>query len=377
MKINEFLVETWLNPRAHLCKYNFGSSCVSAFTVEELFECIGLDSGDFLREVQSMSLHYGHFFGLDRLLAALSGLYENVSSEMILTVHGGTGANNMVLTELIDPSDNIVAFIPNYQQHYAIPESLGAEVRRLELKEENAFLPDLDELAKLIDGRTKMITFSNPNNPSGAFIDGDMLKKICGLAARHGTYVLSDEIYRGLGDGYMPSVADIYERGIATSSTSKVFSMAGTRLGWIATRDRETYKRLENRRSYDTICCGVFDELLVAIALEHQEKILERNKKIVRTNRAVLDKWLTTQPNLRCPNRSSTSIAFLKYDLGFDISSTALCTDLYENASVLLCHGDCFEIPNSFRLGYGYVDNCLLAEGLDVLGDHLKKAAHH
>ena len=373
MEIKEFLVETWLNPRAHLCRYNFGSSCVKAFTVEELFGCTGLEVDGFLDEVRNMSLHYGHFFGLERLRIALSGLYEKVAPDRILTVHGGTGANNVVLTELIEPSDNIVAFIPNYQQHYSIPESLGAEVRRLELKEENAFLPDLDELAGLVDARTKMITLSNPNNPSGSFIEAKMLEKICELAARSGAWVLCDEIYRGLDDKYMPSVVDLYDRGIATSSTSKVFSMAGTRLGWIATQDSETYKRLENRRSYDTICCGVFDELLVAIALEHKEKIFERSRKIVRTNRAVLDKWLTTQPALRCNNKSFGSTAFIKYDLGIDISATDLCTDLYENAGVLLCHGDCFEIPYSFRLGYGYIDADLLAEGLEVLGTHLKK----
>ncbi len=371
MKIREFKVETWLNPRAHLCRYNFGSSCVKAFTVEELFDCIGLDSDDFLAEVREMSLHYGDFFGLERLRVALSGLYESLPADRVLTVHGGTGANSAVMIELLEPGDNVVAFIPNYQQHYSIPESLGIEVRYLELKEENGYLPDLDELAGLIDKNTKMLTLSNPNNPSGAFIDGEMMKAICDMAAKVGAYVLSDEIYRGLGDGRMPSVVDVYDRGIATSSTSKVFSMAGTRIGWTVTRDEATYKRLENRRSYDTICCGVFDELLVAIALEQKEKILERNRKIVRENRAVLDRWLATQPRLRCGNRSFGSTAFVKYD--FDLSCVDLCTDLFENESVLLCHGDCFEIPKSFRLGYGYVDADVLEEGLAVLGRYFQK----
>ncbi len=370
MDIKEFKVESWLNPRAHLCKYNFGSSCVKAFTVEELFGFIGLDADVFLNEVRGMSLHYGHFFGLERLRVALSKLYEKASPDMILTVHGGTGANNTVMTELLDAKDNVVAFIPNYQQHYAIPESLGAEVRYLELREENGYLPDLDELAGLIDGKTKMITLSNPNNPTGSFADGKIMEKICGLAARSDAYVLCDEIYRGLDEVYMPSVVDIYERGIATSSTSKVFSMAGTRLGWIVTRDKQTYKRLENRRSYDAICCGVFDEMLTAIALENHEKILERSRKIVKTNRDILDRWLVTQPYLTCKNKSFGSTAFIKYD--FDISSVDLCTDIYENASTLLCHGDCFEIPKSFRLGYGYVDPDVLTEGLDVLGRYFK-----
>lgn len=373
MKIREFKVETWLNPRAHLCRYNFGSSCVRAFTVEELFDCIGLSSDSFLAEVREMSLHYGDFFGLERLRAALSRLYESLPADRVLTMHGGTGANSAVLIELLEPGDNVVAFVPNYQQHYSIPESLGVGVRYLELREENGYLPDLDELRGLLDARTKMLTLSNPNNPSGAFIDREMMQAICDAAATVGAYVLSDEIYRGLGGGYMSSVVDVYDKGIATSSTSKVFSMAGTRIGWAVTRDEGTYKRLENRRSYDTICCGVFDELLTAVALEHKEKILGRNAEIVGTNRAVLDRWLETQPRLRCKNRSFSSTAFVRYD--FDISATDLCTELFEKAGTLLCHGDCFEAPKSFRLGYGYVTEDVLEEGLENLGRYLRKFA--
>ncbi len=92
MKIPEFLVETWLNPRVEACRYNFGSSCVQAFSVGELLRFVGMDESAFLGEVREMSLHYGDFFGLPRLREALAELYENITPEGILTVHGGTGA---------------------------------------------------------------------------------------------------------------------------------------------------------------------------------------------------------------------------------------------------------------------------------------------
>lgn len=371
MKLADFKVEKWLNPKDPIAKYNLGASCVKAFHMDEFFDFIGEDVNSFFDdELKNMSLHYGHFFGMERLLKALSKLYRDVAPKNILTVHGGTGANNMVITELVEPGDNVIAFLPNYQQHYSIPESLGAEVRYLVLKEENKYLPDLDELRALVDKNTKMITLSNPNNPTGAFIDEDMLKGMAEIAEKVDAYILCDEIYRGLDDKYMASIVDVYDKGIVTSSMSKVFSMAGTRVGWIVTKDKKTYDRIENRRSYDTICCGPFDELIAAKAIENYDKILKRSKEIVRTNRKIFDEWIKAQPHLSCTNDSLGTTAFVTYD--YDIETEQLCTDLFEKMGLLLCHGGCFEMPKSFRLGYGFGRPEHFKEGLNVLGDYLK-----
>ena len=373
MNIEKFKVEEWLNPRDASCKYNLGASCVKALSVEELFTLIGEDIEPFIQELRTMSLHYGDFLGLPRLLKAITRQYRDVTPDMVLSVHGGTGANNMVITELLEPGDNVIAIIPNYQQHYSIPKSLGIDVRYLQLTEENGYLPDIEALKKLVDHKTRLITLSNPNNPTGAFLEEKPLTQIAELARTVGAYILCDEIYRGLSDAYMPSIVDVYERGIVTSSMSKVFSMAGTRLGWIVTKDKATHERLENRRSYDTICCGVFDELITAIALENHEKILARGRKIVNANREILDRWLSTQTKLSCTDKSFSSTAFIRYD--YDIGSEALCTDILEKTGVLLCHGDCFEMPNSFRLGYGFGETEFFKEGLDLLGAYFTDLA--
>jgi len=371
MYIQDFKLEKWLNPKDESAKYNLGASCVKALTVSELFDLLGQDVEEFLNSLKGTSLHYGHFFGLDRLLHAISKLYRNIEPKMILTVHGGTGANNLVMTELIDRNDNVIAMVPSYQQHYSIPESLGAEVRYLELKEENGYLPDLSELDKLVDGNTKMITLSNPNNPTGAFINEALLTEISKIASRVGAYILCDEIYRGMDDKYMASIVDVYERGIVTSSMSKVFSMAGTRVGWIVTRDKDTYERLENRRSYDTICGGVFDELISAIALEQYEKILDRSRSIVREGQNIFDNWILTQPRLSVNYKSLGTTVFVKYD--YHISSIDLCTDILEKTGVLLCHGDCFNVPYTFRVGYAFGKNDILRDGLHILGNYISE----
>ena len=376
MKIADFKLEKWLNPLDPLAKHNLGASCVKALHMDELFELIGEDEDEFYeKELKNMSLHYGHFFGMERLLVALSKLYRDVKPSEILTAHGGTGANNLVITEIVEPGSNVVAFIPNYQQHYSIPESLGAEVRYLWLKEENKYLPDLNELKGLVDENTKLITISNPNNPTGSFIKEEMLREIGKIAGSVGAYVLCDEIYRGLDDDYMASIVDVYDRGIVTSSMSKVFSLAGTRVGWIVAKDKEMYNRLENRRSYDTICCGPFDELIAAIAIENKDKILARSKSIVYTNKKLLDEWLKTQAHLFCPNESFGTTVLISYD--YDIATEKLCLDIFEETGLTLCHGDCFEMPKTFRLGYSMGNAEMFKTGLKVLGDYLKKLENY
>ena len=366
--MQDFKVEKWLNPRDPLCTYNLGASCVKALTVQELLDLIGHDVQEFLEQVRTMSLHYGSFEGLPRLRRAIGGLFRSSSPEEVLTVHGGTGANHMVLMGLLNPGDAMVAVKPNYQQHYEIPASIGAEVRVLRLREEDDYVLDLEALERLVDHRTKVIALSNPNNPTGVFLGEEALEGVVRIARAHGAHVLCDEIYRGLDDAYMPSVVDLYERGISTGSLSKVFSMAGTRIGWIVTPDREALEMLENRRSYDTICCGVLDELLAALALEHHEKILARSRRIVRKNRALLDEWLKTQPSLGTRGISLGSTCLVRY--AFDIPSETLCRSILDATGVLLCHGDCFDEPHTFRLGYSFDEGETLTKGLEALGSY-------
>jgi aspartate/methionine/tyrosine aminotransferase len=368
MRLDDFKLEQWLNPRAAGSRYNLGASCVKAMTINELMACVGRDPGEFLEEVGGMSMHYGHFDGLLRLRSAIAGLFRDVSPDMVLTVHGGTGANNMVINAFVEPGDVVVAVMPNYQQHYSIPRSLGAEVRMVRLEEKDDYELDLDALRRSVDDRTTLITLSNPNNPIGTFFGEDTLREIGEIAAAHGAYVLCDEIYRGLDDAYMPSIVDVYEKGISTGSMSKVFSLAGTRVGWSVTRCNDAYAVTENRRSYDTVCDGPLDELIAAVALEHHDEVLTRSREIVRTNRRLLDEWLPSQPHLRTGSSLSTT-ALVRYD--YDIDSHALCADILKRAGVLLCYGDCFEEPHSFRLGYGFDDPDVIVAALEELGSYL------
>lgn len=371
MKIEKFELESWLNPLDPLCKYNLGASCIKAFGLREMLEFVGEDADSIMKELEMKSLHYGEFEGSMRLKRAIAGIYKKADPDMVITTHGGTGANNMILTELLEPNDNIVVITPTYQQHYSIPANLGIEVRKVRGTAENDYLPTIEEIRSAFDQNTRMIVATSPSNPAGIYIKPELMTQIVDVARSTGAYVLFDEMYRGLNDEYMPSIIDIYEKGISTSSMSKVYSMAGTRVGWIVVRDVELYDRIFNRRSFDTICGSVIDEFIAAIALEHSDVILDRSRKIVKSNKLLLDKWMEKHPRLHYCGESYGSTAMIRYD--YDISATELGQRLFDEEQLLICHGDVFEEPKTFRLGYGFGENDLLENGLEALDRFLKK----
>lgn len=351
MKITPFAVEQWMNEFETKCRHNLAETCVASLTVEELL-ALGGGADAFMRQFLPMKLTYGDIEGSERLRTAIARLYEGQSAHNVLVTHGAIGANALVYQALVGPGDEVISFVPTYQQHYSIPESLGATVHRLRLRAENGYLPDLAELRALVKPTTKLIAFSNPNNPTGSLMDRRLLSEILAIAGSVGAWVLGDEVYRGTAqqdDGLTPSVADLYPRGIGIGSMSKAFSLAGLRLGWIC-GPREVLASASIHRDYNTISVGMADDLLAAIALEHKDRILERSRAIVRTNLAMLDEWIAAEPRVSYVKPQAGTIALLKIDAG--MSSRELCTRLVREAGVLYTPGSAFEVEGHVRIGY-------------------------
>lgn len=372
MKINTFKVEQWMNDYEDDAIYNLGETCIDSLTLGELLELAGKNPEGFLVGLKDIRMTYGHIEGSPELLEGIANLYENISPEHVIPTHGAIGANHQVLLSMIEPKDNMVTVMPTYQQHYSIPESIGAEVRILQLRPENNFLPDIEELRSLVDENTKMITINNPNNPTGSWIPEDLLKETIEIAQGVGAYILSDEVYRGLSEdgSYMVSIADIYEKGISVGSMSKIFSLAGLRMGWIVTRDEEVKEACLRRRDYDTISCGRLDDLFASLALKHKDKILERNKKIVLKNREILDQWVENTPEVSYVKPVAGTTALVYYNK--DMPSYDFSVKLMEDKGVLTTPGSSFELEGCVRIGYAF-DSKTLEIGLEKIAELLKE----
>lgn len=372
MNIKPFKVEEWMNAYETGAKYNIAETCVNSVSVDELFDLAGEDKEQFWKQFSNTRLTYGAIEGRPDFKEGISRLYKSIKPDEIVVTHGAAGANHHVFYSLINPGDRVISIMPTYQQLYSIPESLGAEVVLLHLKEENGYLPDMEELKALATPETKMICINNPNNPSGALMSEELLMQIVEVARSVDAYLLCDEVYRHLTqeDVWSTSVVDLYEKGISVSSMSKVFSLAGIRLGWIATHDQEAIRSFFSHRDYNLISCGMFDEAIATVALNHADKILDRNRSIVRENLEILDAWMNSEPRLHYVKPKAGTTALVYYD--YDLSSYEFCKRMYHEYGAFVTPGECFEEGNSMRIGYA-CSTQELKDGLAAVSSYLRK----
>lgn len=368
MKVDEFLVERWMNEYEHNVEYNLAETCVDPFTLAQFLEFVG--KPDFFDDFQHKQLTYGYIEGNPDLRQGIANLYDDFNPDNVLVTGGAIEANFNSFYSLVEPGDGVVSVFPTYQQLFSVPKGFMADVKLLKLTPENAWLPDLEELKELVDIKTKMIVINNPNNPCGSLIDEPTLRAICEIAEDVGAYVHSDEAYRGLyidPKDEVPSVVDIYEKGIAVGSFSKPFGLTGLRLGWITSNAEAVYKFML-RRDYTTISKSMLDEALAAEAMPHIGRILERNNGIARENCKLLDDWISKEPYLSWVKPKAGSVAFMKQETG--LTSKEICLRLIKERSTFLVPGECFEHPDHLRIGYGN-NRKLLEDGLEQVSAFL------
>ena len=372
MNIKPFAVEEWMNEYETNARYNIAETCVDSVSLDELFALTGESKDEFLSKFCATRLTYGDIWGSDTLRGGVCRLYRTVMPDEVVLTHGAAGANHHVFCSLISSGDHVVSIMPTYQQLYSIPEAIGAEVAIMHLKQENNYLPDLDELKSLVTPETKMICINNPNNPTGALMGRELLTQIIEIARGVDAYILCDEVYRHLtqADGWCESIADLYEKGISVSSMSKVFSLAGIRMGWIATHDKAAVKAFLSHRDYNLISCGMFDDAVASLALRHSDRMIRRNQAIVRENLAILDVWVQEHPHFYYTKPQAGTTALVYYD--FDIPSYEFCKRMYHETGAFVTPGDCFEQPRSMRIGYA-CDAQTLKDGLAALAAFAEK----
>lgn len=374
MAIEKSIGGNWFAKYEHNCKHDIAESYVSAFTMEELLE-LSDDPEKARDRLLSMKLGYSDRFGLNELREALSTIYgENTRAENIITGHGGVGANQIAYSSVYEPGDNLICIMPTYQQLNSLPKLIGYEVREYWLRPENNYDIEYDVIREMMDEHTKMISLTNPNNPSGRLFSREELSRLAEVAGERDAYVLCDEVYMEMPhiESYRQVyMTDIYEKGISTCSISKAFSLPGLRIGWTVA-DAELIRQMVEYRHFYTMEMGTVEEYLAFIAIANRDKIFARNREVIDANLAQTDAWIKENPYLSYRRPDAGTVAIIKYDLPID--SVEFCRTLVEETGFLLMPGLAFGMEGHFRMGLVSPPD-ITAQAIKAVSKHIEKFA--
>jgi aspartate/methionine/tyrosine aminotransferase len=249
-----------------------------------------------------------------------------------------------------------------------------------------------------------MVVINNPNNPTGAIVPTSTLRQICQMVHEMApnAVVLCDEVYRPLFHSLPPgedpplSILELgYPNVIATGSLSKAYSLAGLRVGWIATPRKDLLERFLGVRDYNVISVSGVDEELAGRALgaKAKEHIIDRNTRLARTNRQILSSWIEATPGVKWvpPVGGTTALVYLGDGVVDQVVCAELCSkhgvvskvcsegisllslkdaSLSRNTQNMVPAGLCFGLPGWVRIGY-VGDTKMLEEGLEIVSKFL------
>ncbi len=289
---------------------------------------------------------------------------SGVTAEEVFIGNGVSELIDLVLRALLNQGDEVLVPSPDYPLWTAAVTLNGGRAVHYPCRPENDFVPDPEEIARLITPRTRAIVIINPNNPTGAVYPRPVLEALARLAEREGLVVFSDEIYdQMLYDGaeFVPMATLVHDTLCATlSGLSKIYRACGYRVGWAVfsgrTHGAADYLSSLELLSSLRLCSNVLAQWAVQTALGGYQSIREivaPGGRLYESRRAILNAVHNSR-FLRLQPPKGAMYAFIGVDTkelpDFDDRQFAL--DLLEQKHVLVAPGVSFNVPyrNHFRV---------------------------
>jgi aspartate/methionine/tyrosine aminotransferase len=366
MKIADFELERYFARWEFAVEHLLCASDVEGYPMAEL---LALADDEARGLWEGLRLGYTESSGHPLLRAEIAALYEHVSADDVLVFAGAEEAIFCLISTTLGPGDHAIVTWPGYQSLYEVARANGAEVTLHELHESDGWALDVDRLRTAIRPETRLVVVNGPHNPTGmlpAHAEWQVLTELC---AEAGVQLLSDEVYRFLefdAADRLTAGADALERGVSLGVMSKSFAMAGLRIGWLASRDRELLGRAAALKDYTTICSSAPAEILAIVALRAREAVLDRSRAIVAANLPLLDRFFAERSSwFSWVRPRAGSVAFPRLTVpGLSIDEFA--AELVETEGVLLLPGSRFGVAGEhFRIGFGRTDLPVALAGLE------------
>ena len=292
--------------------------------------------------------------------------------EVVITDGAKLALFNLVLT-LIEEGDEVVIPVPYWVTYPEQVKFAGGKPVFVETKEENGFSLTLDDIEPAVTDRTKLLILCTPNNPTGAVIEKEELRKIGEFCAERGIFIASDECYEKLTyDGFThTSIASLSERikevTITINALSKAFSMTGWRVGYAA-GPKEIIDAMIKINSQSISNVNSIAQRAAVAALKGSTEFLKDWLKAFDERRRYIVEKLNEIKGVRCLLPKGAFYAFPNVKelilMGGLKSDFELCDYLLEEAKIAVVPGSAFGMPGYLRFSYATsMEN--IVEGLE------------
>lgn len=337
-----------------------------------------------IKAIRENQTHYTPTPGIPALreaIAKVTSAYTGVGYESsdVVVVAGAKPVIFYMLNALIDEGDEVIIPNPAFPIYGSVTEYLGGKVIPIELKEENNFNFNIEDLESKITPKTKLIIVNSPQNPTGAIYSKKLIEGIAEQALKHDLWVLSDEIYNEMvhnGEHFsITSIDGMPERTVLLNGCSKTYAMTGYRVGWGVTKNKEMAGYLEKLACNDISCVNASAQYaaLEALTGPHDEVIIMLAE--YKERRDLLVSLVNEIPRMVCHSPEGAFYLMVNVREILDklnISAEELCDRIMKEAHVLILPGTVFGQFGEDFVRFSYVSTKeMIKEGMKRIKDFI------
>jgi len=249
VKLPEFKLERFFAEHEFSAKYLMCSSDCESMSIAELLNLEPGSEEKFLNH----QLCYTESPGSPTLRAEIANLYDHITADDVVVFAGAQEGILLFLQGMLNQEDHAIVNWPCYQSLFEVTDASCGQVDRWTLDSGNAWRLDLDKLESMIRPNTKAIVINTPHNPTGYLMSRGDWASLHLLAAERGIFVFCDEVYRESEYEEADRLAagcDMGSHGISLGVMSKTYGLAGLRIGWIASQNRDVIDTLRGMKDY-------------------------------------------------------------------------------------------------------------------------------
>jgi alanine-synthesizing transaminase len=314
---------------------------------------------------------YAHSTGLPEAKLSISVYASRLGSPTtpndVIVTSGASEAADLVLTALLNEGEEALLPSPGYPIYPAIIAKLGAVARYYSLDQQNKWQPSVDEIASLINKRTRAIVLINPNNPTGSITPDESTSQILSLAAENELVVISDEVYRELCFVKAPTSASVLASAITDGSgapvitlesLSKTHLIPGWRVGWMRFTHADKMRELITaitRLASGRLCAPTPPQYAITPALEGDRSFMHDFVSQLKARRDFAVSQIRDIAGLSCTTPEAAFYLMVKVEDLRDWTDEQFVLALLEATGVLVVHGSgfgCDPRAGYFRLVY-------------------------